>query len=219
MTVLRALCSVQSAASTIPRDQFVNTWHFHSTNPSATAPSAHTALTAFYQAIDVYLSAHCSTTMNIRWYDLADAEPRTPFDTDTIALTLGSGNALPNECASVLSYRADLESGANPARRRGRIFIGPLDADDGTNTSGDWRFTSTFRNAVAAAALALAQATITDSLGWVVFSPTSAGPAPWSEGALDASSWPVTAGYVDDAVDIVRSRGLAPSARSTFVVP
>lgn len=217
MTTLRALVSLPNASSTLPRDAAVNTFHFNSSSPAATAASAHTALTTFYNAIDGLLSSVCGTTATVKYYDLADAEPRTPIYTNTIALTVGSGVGLPNECAIAMSYRADLVSGQPPARRRGRIYLGPLDADDVSTVAGDMRPTSPIRTSIANAAKALAEATITSSTGWVVFSPTSAGPSPWSEGVLDASSFVVTAGWVDDACDTVRSRGLAATTRTSWV--
>lgn len=217
MTVLRALVTMPNAVSPLPRDAAVNTFHFGSTDPLVTAPSAHTALTAFYQAIDTLFSTVVGSTATVKYYDLSDAEPRTPIHQANIALSVGSGVCLPNECAVALSYRADIVSGANPARRRGRIFLGPLDGDVGVQSSGDYRVTTANRTVFANAGKALAEAAIASSVGWVVFSPTTAGPGPWSSGTLDASSYPVTAGWVDDGMDTIRSRGLLSSARTSWV--
>lgn len=217
MTVLRALVTIPNASSALPKDAAVNTWHFGSTNPSGTAASAQTALETFYGAIDALLSTNSGSPATVRWYDLSDGEPRTPFLTDTFTLSVGTGVAHPNECAICLSYRADLVSGANPARRRGRIYLGPIDGDAGSVGAGDVRVSAGTLTSISNAAAALAGATITDSVGWVVFSPTTAGPAPWSEGTLDASSYPVTAGFVDNSFDTVRSRGLLPTARTSWV--
>lgn len=216
MTVLRCIVTMPNASSPIPRDAATNTWHFGSTDPVATAPSAQTALETFYAAIDVYLAGTVLTTATTKWYDLSDGEPRTPFLEDSFTLTPGSGVSFPNEVAVCMSYRADLVSGQPPARRRGRIYLGPCDADIGSQLNGDMRVQTTARTNIANAAKALAEATISSSVGWVVFSPTTAGPTPWSEATLDASSWPVTAGWMDNAFDTQRSRGLAADARTSW---
>jgi len=49
---------------------------------------------------------------------------------------------------------------------------------------------------------------------WAVFSPTTAGPAPWDEATLEAATTWVTQGYIDNAFDTQRRRGTKATARS-----
>lgn len=220
MTVLRVQAII-ARDNGIPADECINTWHFR-TGSDAPAldvmAAAFDQLGIFYAAIDTFLAGYVATPINFFAYNLADPEPRVPMGTASLSIAPGSGAAFPAEVAICLSYRASLVSGSNPARRRGRIFLGPLDSDSGTTGTSDTRIDSGVRSAIATAAEALALRTgASDDARWVVFSPTSAGPPPWSEGVLEANSFDVTFGYIDDAYDTVRSRGALPSARTTWV--
>jgi len=218
MTILRVQCNIPRD-NNVPADDAINTWHFltvGAATPAAAANDAVTQLGVFYAAIDVNFATYVSTPMRFKVYDLQNPEPRVPILETTLTLTTGSGVAFPAEVAVALSYRAELLSGTNPARRRGRIFIGPLDADAGGLNSYDMVPSSTFRTALANAASDIIVAGQTDDARWVVFSPTLAGPPPWSEGTLEASSADVVAGYIDDAFDTIRSRGSRTTTRTVF---
>lgn len=203
----------------IVADDAINVWHFRivgSATPAAAADDAVSKLGVFYAAIDANLSVSTNNDARYKVYNLSDPEPRVPILQTTQTLTVSAGAALPSECAVVLSYRAALVSGTNPARRRGRIFIGPLAASCGEQTGGDFRPASAFRSALVTAAEALAEDVSFPDAAWAVFSPTLAGPPPWSNGVLDASSELVSAGFVDNAFDVIRSRGCGPTLRTTF---
>lgn len=109
-------------------------------------------------------------------------------------------------------------SGSSPARRRGRIFLGPLDADAGELTNFDARATSSIRGTILTGATTMADSGFSEDAFWVVFSPTLAGSPPWDSGVLEDSSTRVMAGYIDDAFDTVRSRGADPTARSSWTI-
>jgi hypothetical protein len=218
MTILRVQCNIPRD-NNIPADDAINVWHFltvGAATPAAAANDAVTQLGVFYAALDVYFSTMVGTPMRFKVYNLADAEPRIPFLETTLTLTTGTGVAFPAEVAICLSYRAELISGANPARRRGRIYFGPLDADTATSGTGDMLVSSTVLNAFANAASDIIVAGATDDARWVVFSPTLAGPPPWDSPTLEAASADVTAGYIDNAFDTIRSRGAAATSRTVF---
>jgi len=119
--------------------------------------------------------------------------------------TLGT-SGLPEEVALCMSYSADLSSvaergagGTRPrARRRGRVFIGPL------SQAAAQQDTTTKRTKPATVALSawtdnakqfLATALLADGWTWCVFSPTL-----WE-------MFDVTQVWVDDAFDTQRRRG------------
>ena len=107
-------------------------------------------------------------------------------------------------------------SGIPAGRRRGRIFLGCLDADVVEATDGETRLTSGVTSLVADAANDLRLAAVGTDWNWAVFSPTIAGSPPWSTGEIIAASLNVEFGHVDNAVDTIRSRGAAATARTTW---
>lgn len=188
--------------SGLPEDVTVNTWHFAYIDAGGANPAA--ALIAFYQAIDTYLAENLTGDGNIKFYDLADPEPRTPIGVVPFTFTPGTSN-LPAEVALCQSYRAQIESGGSPARRKGRNFIGPL-ADDAL-ASATGRPDSAFMLALAnAAAAVLAASAAASNWDWVVYSPT------------DNVARLVVAGWVDDEFDTIRSRGKRATSRINWDV-
>ena len=218
MTILRVQCNIPND-TLLPEDDAINTWHFLTVGAATPADAADDALIAlgvFYAAADTYLSGGTATPMRYKVYDLENDEPRVPILEATQTLTPSASINMPNEVACCISYRGEFLSGANPARRRGRIFIGPLNNSGGTSATGDFRPSSTLRTGLANAASDIIVAGQTADARWVVFSPTLAGAPPWSAATLEAASCDVTAGYIDDAFDTVRSRGLRPTTRTVF---
>lgn len=201
-------------ATNVPKDRFINTFHFDSTEGSLTAAATAIGpqLGTFYGSVaypnptgmGAYLSQFVLRPFKIRYYDMAQAEPRVPYEQSFSLGTYPAGATfdLPEEVAACLSFH-----GAPPitARRRGRIFLGPLNGfilNDATTTLPA-RVDSSFRTGACTAMLALANA----DLGWSVYSQTT------------DTLVPVTGGWADDAFDTQRRRGPAPSARSTWALP
>lgn len=139
----------------------------------------------------------------------------------TRSWTVGVGDTAsgyPAEVSATLSYHADLtdvpETQANPtpppatirpaARRRGRLYLGPLIPGTGTNEGAnqDASITSSIRTHFCRSLEALLDAN--DALSWVVFSPT------------ELAVRDVVGGYVDDAFDTQRRRGTAPEVRTAW---
>lgn len=114
----------------------VNTWHFGTVDASPEDQSAAiaAALNTFYthdysgygSVSALFSSRLAHTGAVLKMYDLADTKPRAPFYEASFALTAPSNtNSLPAEVALCLSFRGEKLSGANMARKRGRIYFGP----------------------------------------------------------------------------------------------
>lgn len=173
--------SFYRAQSRIPNDtgqaadQVVNTFHFATNDVGSKVEEAEDIwgqVGNWLLAVDGFLSENLATPATVTVYDLEDAEPRVPVYEDTVALTLGSSSAA-NQVALVMRYRANYTSGVARARRRGRLFIGPLstDAFDGV---GDNTPSASQTSLIAAAGAALGP-TITgvtsgSTISWSVFS-------------------------------------------------
>lgn len=124
---------------------------------------------------------------------------------------------LPAEVAIVASFHGDLtdipETAANPtpppaiirpaSRRRGRIYLGPLNTAAGAQGGPNNDLLLSTVSAVVVAAMADLEAD-NDDLQWVVYSPTG--------GELHQ----VVGGYVDNAFDTQRRRGSAATARFSW---
>jgi hypothetical protein len=117
---------------------------------------------------------------------------------------------LPDEVACCLSYRHfPYDAGINPQSQRGRIYFGPLnpDAFEGSGGGDEWntppRPATAFKNILAAAASDLEDANDADNT-WIVYSRV-----------LD-QGFAVTDGWIDNAFDTQRRRGVAATARTLW---
>lgn len=205
-----------------PADTVMNTWHFKTDDvgtPAEEASDCEAQLHAFYVQIGGYLSNFLAGSYTVRAFDLSDPEPRVPVWEHVGTQPIGTDNDLPCEVAVALSYQAERVSGFPQARRRGRIFIGPLKgssalvADTG---SADMIVDATFRADLTVGAAELAGVFVGPSSGaaiqWCVFSPTDRA----AGRTLAQSSNNVTDGWIDYAVDIQRRRGHAPGGRTLW---
>lgn len=134
----------------------------------------------------------------------------------------GTGNPLPAEVSLALSFHGDLtnvpETAPNPtpppatirpaARKRGRIYIGPLMAIAGTTggPNNDLVPTAGAKNVWSAVGTHLLD-NVPSGFVWDII----------SKAAEEVTV--VTGGYVDDAFDTQRRRGSAPTSRLTFGTP
>jgi hypothetical protein len=216
MGFLRAQVSIPSD-TTVPADACVNVWHFETAGSALSGVGdAGSRLSAFYGAVDAFLGSVVSSPATIKYYDLEDAQPRVPVATGSIVITSAVGNCLPQECAVCLSYQADPVSGQNQARRRGRLFIGPLAETTTATSSGRTLVSGAVQTTLSNAATAMADQSVFLGAFWSVFSPTTAGPEPWTAGSLGSAFNVVTNGWVDNAFDTQRRRGGTATIRQLW---
>lgn len=206
MPIVRAIVTLPMDSG-LPEDAAQNVWHFNAaTDSTAEADDIAAALKAFYDGIDSFLS----TTINaaattVTFYDLSDPVPRVPYHEVNIGQDMITGTtALPDEVALVMSFHAAPLSGVAPARRRGRVFIGPLaQAAAGAGAAGN-RPAAAFITAVDNAGTALKVESDNSVWAWAVYSRV-----------LNTAA-DVVNGWVDDAFDTQRRRGVQPLARTLF---
>jgi len=214
-TTSRIQVRLQST-SLIPENDSMNVWHFRTptSTPADVISNITNALNTFYASIaDIYNVNTLTGLVTYKAYDLVDSTPRTPYAEGTIGtFTFSDADALPTECAITMSFEGELSSGTNRARRRGRLYLGPLDIGPASTTDGFVRVGITSAELIRDAAnelLAGQDATYT----WSVFSPTAAGAQPWSAGSIAAATTAVHHGWIDDAFDTQRRRGTQANFR------
>jgi hypothetical protein len=198
----------------------VNVWHYRASgiDPLVDASAAVSDIGDFYTNIQGIFSQACTGDINFKVYNLVDTPPRTVIYEFTHNITPGTGQGLPNECAICVSYHAQGVSGLPRGRARGRIFLGPLDTTVLDNTVGGAIISAGTTGAINGYAQTLMEAGNPAHQEWIVFSPTDAGPPPWSGADLLLGSRIVVGGYVDDAFDTIRSRGIDPLNRALWPV-
>lgn len=212
-----AFCRVQVALvndSLLPRDEAQNVWHFNTPNDVATdGPDIVTVLTNFYNTAhqNILFSNLLTGGLRFKLYDLADPEPRPPLYDVTGTLTGTLGAAYPAEVAVCLSMQGPVIAGVPQARRRGRLYLGPISTAAGAAGTGDLRVAVSARQDIAEAAEDLMTQVVLPGLVWSVYSPTID-----ATGSLAASFTTVTNGFINDAFDTQRRRGLAPTTRTVF---
>lgn len=184
-----------------------NTWGFDvDAATTAGVTNAQAALDAFYTAVNGLMGSQALwNTGSVKWYNMGDSPPRAPFaeSIGTFAVGAGVSPTTATELCVCLSFQGIRLSGVPQARRRGRVYIGPLAASAiGSNGLLTSSVTSTFDSA---ATTLLAAGPLAGDFDWVILSPT---------GGLDAVV--VANGWIDNAPDIQRRRGMAPTTRATF---
>lgn len=193
------------AASGVTADNVQNTFHFSTVDLSTTVrDSILSGLNDAYEQIDNWKSSDFTwIAARAKFYDLGDPEPRAPIWDMLMTLTSApAGTSAPHELAVCMSYEADPISGQSQARRRGRVYLGPVNTGP-ISTSG--RISSTAQQDFADFGSTLLAASVADSgWNWVVYSP-SAGEA-----------YTVSSGWVDNDFDIQRRRGIKASQRINF---
>lgn len=196
--------------SGLPEDVSVNTFH---TGAASMTPTDFTdwcgMLEDLYTAVYVgnnifgFLSNNLSGDVTIKSYDLSAPEPRAPEGVFTDTWTGLGISALPSEVAVCLSYQGDQISGAPQARRRGRIYLGPL-AYAAAESNTIAKPADDLIATVCAAADAFRAATAGAGQPWAVYS------------RVDDAFVNVTNGWVDNAFDTQRRRGEAATARTLW---
>lgn len=214
MALIRAQVSF-AHTSGLPEDILSNTFHFTTADILApTLDAVATAVEEFYEAGATPLYTFFSNEMAqnghvIRLYNLDEPAPRVPLLERAFSLPVApNGDPLPGEVALVVSFQGTPVSGLNQARRRGRVYVGRLDKD---SASAGRPSAALIASAVAAADDLLADSVAAAMWSWAVYSPTD-------DAAGDPTPFTIVEeGWVDNAFDTQRRRGLAPTARTTFI--
>lgn len=225
MPVIRVNVTLKGRSG-LPEDVVVNVFHCITV---ASAPAVAAAdfvedLRDFYRVapeadllpVGAYLANRLGSDtiapLGFRAYNLSDPTPRTPIleqDGWGLPARVGS-NDLPREVAGCLSFEGERVSGTVRSRRRGRVYIGPLNTG-ATNSLGE--LSTGFVASLRGAALDLGEASqASTTYAWGVYSPTTD-----DEGATPEASFTIIDhGWVDNAVDVQRRRGLRASERAIF---
>lgn len=216
---------IMEATSGLVEDQIVNDFAFsRSLEPSeAQLLEVFDKIDKFYNSVEVdanALAGYMSTVINrsathrMDFYKIQTGDLGAPIWSEPWlgpGGALGTGN-LPNEVAAVLSFHGELgglpeEFGAiRPrARRRGRIYLGPL-RDNAITAVGSAppKLSSAFRDDMANAANVLRLKNETSWGDWSV----------WSRSGEQLHA--IVGGWTDDAIDSQRRRGAAATARATW---
>jgi len=203
-------CQVAIPADTgIGRDAVINNWGFFSAQGSAAVlDDIDGPLKAFYDGWANYRGGLQDwKNSRLKLYDMSQPVPRAPVADVILPLSTAEQTTnLPGEVALCLSFQAARVSGLSQARRRGRIYLGPFATV--ANVSSTGRPDSTMRTAILANAQSFLTALAGTSTGWHVISqPTPQSPM---------TSAPVVGGWMDDAWDTQRRRGVSPLTRVPF---
>jgi hypothetical protein len=211
-----------SPASGLSEDAVQNDFAWVASDLATLRALTTAAIPSFYNTVHspgtVTLASRISSKISraanactVKYYDVTthlDGSPHgSPVAIETF--TLGAavdGTCLPEELAVVLSFHSTLtdipeEVGSTrpAARHRGRIYFGPLNT--ASNQASDCSVEPQTNAALRGAALSF----------------LALGSAPWSVWSrANAAMYTVSGGYVDNAFDVQRRRGHAPSARTSF---
>jgi hypothetical protein len=202
----------------LPEDVVVNTFHFEDDSGFATSggltvngEGLENRIETFYGTIgQSVLGSSLAGTGTIKMYDFADALPRIPRRQKSFTFPRLAGSPYPAEVAMVLSMRAELVPGANPARRRGRVYLGTLSVQAGSPTpsDSDMQFSTVKISAVLEAARTMATGG-SGAYRLAVYSPATK-----ASGGSDDEAWnDVTTLWCDSAFDTQRRRGTAAGFR------
>lgn len=242
MAIIRAQ-AVLKHVSGLAKDNCVNTFHFTGDpDVQAVRDDINASIRAFYQTVPPnvvdslaeFMSSSIST-LDVNLYVVPGTLDETGRETPTgppIQTYLGSAGSfssitkmdnqnLPQEVALCVSYQGTPGPGVVQRRRRGRIYIGPLNAS-AVATSGIARPALGIRNVLSEAFVKLAQ-DVDNSAELVVYSRPYPGrgvierpgraPLP-AIAARPAATVNVDQVWVDDEFDTQRRRGLERTGRT-----
>ena len=229
MAVCRAVVTLNKTNG-IAEDGVQNVWHFSDdlvatgSMPSGTMDDIAANLAAFYVALDEKFSDSVSEVANAHTITVARLFPGSPGEGDdtldspstvttfttpatSVQAPLPSEVAICLSMASFLSGLPEVSGSTRPrARRRGRVYLGPFSVDGIDSADGEARPGATLRTFILDAAEAMYDAMLADDATPVVYSRTA--------GAV----YQVETYSIDNAYDTVRSRGPAPTVRTTRTV-
>jgi len=226
--------------SGIPADSVVNVFSFQNEESAASASDDAVAIVArldgFYTAIASILSSQLTwAAATVKVYNYVDFQPRVPI----LEAPLGAAEAgvtwsdFPPEVALCLSFKAQAISGANARRRRGRVYLGPIQSTSTTDFNAVMAGHITTVMSAAATHLAFSGA---DPRKWAIYSPSTHRGVPVGgdinaelpngdplypedPARLGQSFQDVHTYWMDNAWDTQRRRGVKATSRTTALAP
>lgn len=205
--------------SGLTEDDVTNTWHFKDSGQGAVttgdAEDLIDALEAFYEDANSWWGEQLNGEWTAKCYDLNDSTPRTPVFEKTGTITAPTNNGLPSELALCLSFQAAPASGSPIERRRGRVFLGPLNTSSLQTTANDGEVRPT--SSVLAAFDTYYSSLRTAVAGIAGYDHCTYSPTQDASGSLDGSTHIVTSVWMDDSYDVQRRRGAKPSSRRVIL--
>lgn len=217
--------TVMSTTSGLPEDVIVNDFavRFDGGTPTSTELEAAMGNVGdFFRGtnlgsgtVGTYISDDVSraATHTIQAYQILAGPLGSPaLEIDWLGPTTEAGSeSMPREVCGVLSFHGDLtgiaeEAGATrpKSRRRGRIFVGPLGKNAISVSDNPPVLAPLFTGALRSHATQLYDDLQANLATWSV----------WSR--ANSELYPVVAGWTDNAPDIQRRRGQAPTLRTVF---
>lgn len=199
------------ATSAIARDAVVNTWGLVADSVVSTWNTAvKTALANFYDAFSGYRAVKLAPANAVlKVYRLSDPIPRAPVYTVTLGLSATTTTtSAPSELAICMSFQGLFVSGELQRRKRGRVYLGPWgqNAEDPFGVNGSRPNVTVLGQIRGAGAALVAASAAASTWSWAVISNVGGTPV----------GHDVVNGWVDDAWDIQRRRGLSPLSRVVF---
>lgn len=198
--------SVQFAFETtsgVVSDFCVNTWSLFANDLAGLAVGIASLKDFYDQNRNLYSNNVVIGPHTIKAYDRSDPTPRAPVIMDTYSFPVApSGQPLPHEVAACLSFQAVPASGEVQSRRRGRVYLGPIQ-QGAVDTDG--RLSAPFISDIVTGATDLLTASDA-ALDWAW--------NVWSE--VNGSRSTVQEGWVDNAFDTQRSRGRETTVRTNW---
>lgn len=188
----------------IPANFVQNQFGVDTGEDSFLADDVTAALKTFYDAINGPLLSDVFAQNGhlIKFYSMPGLTPNYPFAERTWNFASApAGSTLPSEVALVLSFQGSRAAGFPQARRRGRIYIGPLFTT--VNSTGRPRQADID-------ALCLAASDLEDDIRAIPGHVWSI----WS--TVDQDMVEVQNGWVDNAFDTQRRRGIEVTARTVW---
>lgn len=183
MSLVRMLVAWKNSESTVSKNVMTSTLYFNVSGAVGQDPD-YQQLTNDLYAIMALRSWILGRYLDIRAYDMGDAEPR-PIRARKVGSVSGSIVQGPHQLALALSYYAD----RNLPRKRGRIYCGPFLPSSSAGESA----TTAQQNDVLALAPALADLGGVN-VDWSLWSPTT------------QTHTRINHAWVDNSWDIIRSR-------------
>jgi len=203
MTVLTAQIILRTVDN-LPANFVTNTLHFDS-DDVGTAPTVLTPIVEdFYQAnLGIIPTSIAEPGHQIKWYVTDQPTPNYPYETTEFVLGgFPAQPPLPSEVALCVSFESQKLNGVSQASRRGRIYFGPL----ATNIVSDGRPNNA------------AMITMGTAFQTMVFDALSSGNVlgVWSTKLQTFA--PFANGWIDNAFDTQRRRGVEPTSRITWAL-